>query len=272
MGEAGGSITKDSRWSLQGMTALVTGGTEGIGHAIVEELAGLGARVYTCSRTETELNECLFEWKVKGFQVTGSVCDVTSQDQRKKLITTVSSEFSGKLSILVNNVGSMTPKPISEHIAEDVSFLTSTNFESAYYISLLAHPLLKASEAGSIVFLSSIAGTIPVRPAPVYGPAKGAMNQLGRHLACEWAIDNIRVNIIAPWLIRTPLSEQAFHDEKTMETIISRTPMGRAGEPKEVSSIVAFLCLPAASYITGQIIYVDGGMTLNGFFFPIQKP
>ncbi|XVE59317.1 hypothetical protein DITRI_Ditri05aG0036200 [Diplodiscus trichospermus] len=271
MGEAGGS-NKDNRWSLQGMTALVTGGTKGIGHAIVEELAGLGASIYTCSRTETELNKCLLEWKAKGFQVTGSVCDVTSQDQRKRLITTVSSEFNGKLNILVNNVGTNVPKLVSEHTAADVSFLMSTNFESAYYMSLLAHPLLKASEAGSIVFLSSIAGTIPVRFTPVYGPAKGAMNQLGRHLACEWAIDNIRVNTIAPWVIRTPLSEahvkKISHDQKILETMISRTPMGRIGEPKEVSSMVAFLCLPAASYITGQVIYVDGGTTLNGFFFP----
>ncbi|XVE59314.1 hypothetical protein DITRI_Ditri05aG0036000 [Diplodiscus trichospermus] len=240
-------------------------------HAIVEELLGLGPRIYTCSRNETELNKCLLEWKAKGFQVTGSVCDVSCQDQREKLITTISSEFNGILNILVNNVGSMTPKLVSEHTAADVSFLMSTNFESAYYMSLLAHPLLKASGAGSIVFLSAVASTTPVRPAPVYGAAKGAMNQLGRHLACEWAIDNIRVNIIAPWLIRTPLTGHTFQEDKTLETIISRTPMGRAGEPKEVSSIVAFLCLPAASYITGQIIYVDGGTTLNGFFFPTQK-
>ncbi|XWS27270.1 hypothetical protein CRYUN_Cryun26dG0100500 [Craigia yunnanensis] len=82
-----------------------------------------------------------------------------------------------------------------------------------------------------------------------------AMNQLAKHLACEWAGDNIRV----------------FHDEQGMEVIVTRTPMGRTGEPKEVSSMVAFLCLPAASYITGQIIYVDGGMTLNGLFFLTNK-
>ncbi|XVF46583.1 hypothetical protein PTKIN_Ptkin03bG0038900 [Pterospermum kingtungense] len=172
MGETGTS-SKDNRWSLQGMTALVTGGTKGIGHAIVEELAGLGARVHTCSRTEIELNKCLLEWKEKGFQVTGSVCDVSSQSQREKLLNTVSFEFSGKLDILINNVGTNVMKMVSKYTVEEVSFLMSTNFDSAYNVSLLAHPLLKASGAGSIVFISSIAGIMPVRSTSIYGATKG---------------------------------------------------------------------------------------------------
>ncbi|XWS27271.1 hypothetical protein CRYUN_Cryun26dG0100600 [Craigia yunnanensis] len=127
MAEAGGS-SKDNRWSLQGMTALVTGVTKGIGHVVVEELAGLGASVHTCSRTETELNKCLLEWKAKGFQVTSSVCDVSSQAQREKLLNTVSSEFNGKLNILINNVGTYVAKLVSEYTVEEVSFLMSTNF------------------------------------------------------------------------------------------------------------------------------------------------
>ncbi|XVF46585.1 hypothetical protein PTKIN_Ptkin03bG0039100 [Pterospermum kingtungense] len=276
MGETGSS-SKDNRWSLQGMTALVTSGTKGIGHAIVEELAGLGARVHTCSRTETELNKCLLEWKEKGFQVTGSVCDVSSQPQREMLLNTVSSDFSGKLNILINNVGTNVAKLVSEYTAEEVSFLMSTNFESGYNLSLLAHPLLKASGAGSIVFLSSIAGIAPVRHASIYGATKiffisVAMEQLAKLLACEWAGDNIRVNTVAPAVIRTPLVERNLPDERAREPFITRTPMGRIGEPKEVSAMVAFLCLPAASYTTGQVIFVDGGLTLNAFCFPTSIP
>ncbi|XWS74089.1 hypothetical protein CRYUN_Cryun02cG0185600 [Craigia yunnanensis] len=114
----------------------------------------------------------------------------------------------------INNVGTYIAKLVSEYTMEEVSFLTSKNFESAYNVSILAHPLLKASEAGSIVFLSSIAGLTPVRTGSIYGATKGAMNQLAKHLACEWAGDNTRVNTVATWIIRTPLSEPVFHDEK----------------------------------------------------------
>ncbi|CDY41738.1 BnaA09g15660D [Brassica napus] len=95
------------RWSLRGKTALVTGGTKGIGHGIVEELAGFGAIIHTCARDEAHLNECLSDWKKKGFQVTGSVCDASSWTEREKLMQTVSTLFDAKLSILINNVGAI---------------------------------------------------------------------------------------------------------------------------------------------------------------------
>ncbi|KAE8686321.1 Tropinone reductase [Hibiscus syriacus] len=158
---------------------------------------------------------------------------------------------------------------VSGYTAEDVAILTSTYFESAYNISVLAHPLLKASSAGSIVFISSITSTMPTYFAPIYGANKGAMNQLTRCLACEWAGDNIRVNTVAPAVLKTPLAQPFFEGhEEQIETTISRTPIGRLGERDEVSAMVAFLCLPAASYITGQLINVDGGMTTNGIYFP----
>ncbi|GMG98284.1 hypothetical protein Nepgr_000124 [Nepenthes gracilis] len=255
----------DSRWSLHGMTAVVTGGTKGIGHAIVCELARLGAIVHTCSRNEAELNACLMDWKTKGFQVSGSVTDVSSRAQREKLIETVSSLFHGKLNILVNNVGISVLKPTVENTAEDFSTIMGTIFESSYHLTQLAYPLLKASGVGSIIFISSIAGVTGINVGSIYASTKGALNQLTRYLACEWAKDNIRANAVLPGFIETPLAKYVLSRKECLEAINSMTPVGRPGLPEEISSVVAFLCMPASSYLTGQNIVVDGGLTINCF-------
>ncbi|CAL2242832.1 unnamed protein product [Prunus armeniaca] len=201
------SSLPNSRWSLKGMTALVTGGTRGIGYAVVEELAGFGAAVHTCSRNEAELHKCLKEWEGKGFLVTGSVCDASSKTEREKLVQQVASSFNGKLNILVNNVGTNIRKPTTEYTSEEYSILMATNLESTYHLSQLAHPLLRASGAGSIVFISSVAGLVGIGSGTIYAASKAAINQLTKNLACEWAKDNIRSNSVCPWYTRTSLVE-----------------------------------------------------------------
>lgn len=264
-----GSSWKPGRWALDGMTALVTGGTRGIGHAVVEELASLGAAVYTCSRKESELNHCLEKWGRLGFPVSGSVCDLSVREQRMDLIREVSRTFEGKLNILINNAGTNIRKPTVDYSEEEYSSIMKTNFDSAFHLCQLAHPLLVSSKMGSIVFISSVAGVVAISSGSIYAATKAAMNQLTKNLACEWAKDNIRVNSVSPWYIRTSLVDHLLVKKNFVESVLSRTPANRIGEPEEVSSLVAFLCMPCASYITGQIISVDGGMTVNGFYpFP----
>ncbi|KAF7825630.1 tropinone reductase-like protein [Senna tora] len=256
---------KDKRWSLSGMTALVTGGTKGIGHAIVEELAEFGAIVHICSRNQADIDKCLKEWESKGFSVTGSVCDIKFRDQRENLMETVASICNGKLNILINNAAINILKETKDFTAEDISTIMGTNFESTYHLSQLAYPLLKASGYGNIVNISSIAVANALPLTAVYAASKGAVNQVTKNLAFEWAKDNIRVNVVAPGVVMTPLLESYMNapgGENPGNDILSKTPLGRIGEPKEISAIVAFLCLPVASYITGQIIYVDGGFTV----------
>ncbi|XP_058097960.1 tropinone reductase homolog At5g06060-like isoform X2 [Magnolia sinica] len=261
-----GEEAKKKEWSLKGMTALVTGGTKGIGHAIVEELAQFGASVHTCGRNKTELDQCLREWKESGFNVTGSVCDVSVRVAREKLMEEVSSLFRGTLNIFVSNAGINIGERTLEVTVEEFSNLMATNFESAYHLSQLAHPLLKASGQGSIVFISSVASLVAVVAGIIYSATKGALNQLTKNLACEWAKDNIRTNSVAPYLTKTAMLDPFLANKEMTEEVISKAPLGRIAEPREVSSLVAFLCMPVASYITGQVIATDGGYTINGFY------
>ncbi|KAJ0027439.1 hypothetical protein Pint_35365 [Pistacia integerrima] len=257
-------VCGDQRWSLKGMTALVTGGTRGIGYAIVEELANFGAIVHTCSRNQKDIDERIQEWESKGFKVSGSVCDLTSKAEREKLIETVSSAFDGKLNILVNNAAVVVMKGITEHTSEDYSRVMNTNFESPYHLCQLAYALLKASENGSIVFISSVAATVALPQLSAYAASKGAINQVTKNLACEWAKDNIRTNTVSPWATRTKPIDPNHAASEAYKRIIAHTPMARLAEPNDISSLVSFLCMPAASYITGQVIVVDGGYTAGG--------
>ncbi|RCV39349.1 hypothetical protein SETIT_8G216500v2 [Setaria italica] len=258
---AGGS--REERWTLAGATALVTGGSKGIGHAIVEELAGFGARVHTCARNAAELEECRRRWAEDGLVVTVSVCDVSVRTDRERLMDTVKATFGGKLDILVNNAGQCTFKNATECTSDDYARLMATNLESCYHLSQLAHPLLLASgSGGSVVHISSVAGFIGLPALTIYSMTKGAMNQLTRSLATEWARDGIRVNCVAPGGIKTDISRDETIDPELVKKEMALLPMGRIGEPEEVASMVAFLCMPAASYMSGQVICVDGGRTI----------
>ncbi|KAL0923881.1 hypothetical protein M5K25_004666 [Dendrobium thyrsiflorum] len=172
------------RWFLQGTTASVTCGTKGIDQAIVEELARLGATVHTCVRNESELNECLKKWKILKLNLSGSVCDISSRSKREKLMDTVSSLFQGKLDILINNAGKGLFKGALNSIEEDYSTITATNLESGFHLSQIAHPLLKASGGGSIVFIYSIARIVAFPASTIYSATKVDVNSLSKSCNC----------------------------------------------------------------------------------------
>jgi Tropinone reductase 1 len=245
------------RWSLAGKTALVTGATAGIGLAIVRELLRFGAHVIGVARDRERLSQ----WEREHENVRGVAGDVTRAEDRAAMFEGIE-----RLDILINNAGTNVRKKAVDFTDEEIARIRETNMDSVFAICRLAHPLLRASGDASVINVTSVAAFRHLGTGVPYAMTKAAIAHMTRGLAAEWAKDGIRVNAVAPWYIRTPLAEPVLNDPPRLEKILSTTPLGRIGEPEEVASITAFLCMPAASYITGQCIAVDGGFSVAGVF------
>jgi NAD(P)-dependent dehydrogenase (short-subunit alcohol dehydrogenase family) len=250
-------------WNLKGKKALVTGGTKGLGLAIVEEFLSLGAEVFFVARNQSEVDNLINNFQSRGAAADGMAADVSQSDARRKILDTINARWD-RLDILVNNVGTNVRKRFIEYSEEEYRRLFDINLFSLTEMCRLAHPLLAKGENASVINMASVAGWFDIQSGPPYGMTKAAIIQLTRHLAAEWAQYNIRVNSVSPWYIATPLTVPVFANPSRLEKIIERTPMARVGQPFEVASAVAYLAMDHASYITGQDIKVDGGMSIKG--------
>lgn len=246
-------------WTLEGKKALVTGGTKGIGLAVAQEFLDLGAEVIVVARNTKPIENKL-RGSARLFRMDG---DVTDAAFRSLVLDKVKQTW-GKLDILVNNVGTNIRKKFTEYPEAEIRQLFETNLFSLTGLTQNAFELLKNSGHGSVINIASVAGFLDVQSGPPYGMTKAAIQQLTRHLAVEWAPHHIRVNTVSPWYIQTPLTEPVLTNPERLEKILARTPMARVGQPHEVAGIVAFLAMDQASYITGQNISVDGGMSAKG--------
>lgn len=248
-----------SLWSLSGQRALVTGGTKGIGEAIVRQFLDLGASVFIVARDNSLLQQQLTEYRQQGHTVAGLAADVSQPGVAAQIIEAVTAQWDS-LDILVNNAGTNVRKATADYSPAEYDHVLNTNLRSAYELTQAAYPLLKASANGKVVMVSSVSGLTHTSSGSLYGMTKAAMLQLTRNLAVEWAPDGIRVNAVAPWYIKTPLATPVLTNPEKLAAILKRTPMNRVGEPEEVASVVSFLCMPASGYVTGQTISADGGL------------
>ena len=255
-----------NRWRLDGQVALVTGASVGIGRAIAAELLGLGADVMIVARDQDQLDATRdeLEDQFPDAEVRGFAADVSDPEQRREIFDWVEDLGTG-LHLLVNNAGTNDSKPTMDYADAEWRDIFETNLFSAFELSRFAFPLLSEHASSSIVNVGSVSGLTHVRTGSPYGMSKAALHQLTKNLACEWAEDGVRVNAVAPWYIRTRRTSGKLADPDYLDEVLDRTPMGRIGEPEEVAAAVAFLCLPAASYVTGETIAVDGGFLRYGF-------
>jgi Tropinone reductase 1 len=252
-----------SAWQLGGRNALVTGGTRGIGRAIVEEFLALGAAVQFVARAQADVDAQVDELAGRApGRVSGVAADVTTAEGRARIID--HARRHGPLHVLIHNAGGNVRKGLTAYDDATIEQLITLNLTAPILLSRELHPLLSSARGASVVHVGSIGGLLALPTGVPYAVAKAGLTQAARTLALEWAKDGIRVNTVAPWYTRTPLVESVLGRPDVLAAILARTPMGRVAEPHEVATAVAFLAMPAASYITGQCLAVDGGMSVQG--------
>ncbi len=245
-------------FDLTGRVALVTGGSRGIGKGIARGLAEAGASIALASRDAESLASAAKELAPIGPRVETFPTDVARVDEIERMVTGTLEAF-GRLDILVNNAGTNRRGPSVDVSEEDWDLIQTVNLKSVFFACRAAAPAMIRQGGGKIVNIASLTSQVGIRGTAAYGASKGGVLQLTRSLAVEWAEQNIQVNAIGPGFIETDLTEPMFADPQRGPWIQSRIPMGRRGYPADLAGVAVFLGSAASDYLTGQVVYVDGG-------------
>jgi gluconate 5-dehydrogenase len=248
-------------FDLTGKVGIVTGGSGGIGRVLAIGLAKHGADVVVTSRTLAKLEPVAAEIQALGRKAKAIPCDVTSDRSVKDMVDRAVKEFS-HIDVLVNAAGINIRNSAEDIPVEDWQKVMDFNARGTFICCQAVGRVMIKQMSGKIVNLSSVRGRYGAPSGAIaYSPSKGAVDTLTRTLACEWAKYNILVNAVAPTLIETDLTRQALANPEFARTMKARIPLGRWGFPEDVIGPTVFLASKASDFVTGQIIYVDGGTT-----------
>ena len=249
-------------FNLSGKVAIVTGAGRGLGYDIALALAKYGADVVVCSRTVSELEKVAGAVEAMGRRVMIHPLDLNNIQEIQPMVDRAVEVF-GHIDILVNNAGINRPQPAVEVTEENWDQVMNTNLKGLFFCAQAVGRVMIHQKKGKIINISSDAGTVGLPGRAVYCASKGGVNLITKVLAIEWAAHKIHVNAIAPAFIETPLTKPMLKEPDFRDYVIGNTPLGRVGEPRDVSGAVVFLASRASDYMTGHVMLIDGGWTAH---------
>jgi NAD(P)-dependent dehydrogenase (short-subunit alcohol dehydrogenase family) len=250
-------------FDLSGQTALVTGGSRGLGREMAEGLAEAGASLMLLARREQWLTPTIDEFRARGFKCEGAICDVSSPEQVQSAVNRTL-EVYGRIDVLVNNAGVTWGAPAEDMPIDKWKMVIDTNLTGAFLFCQRVGREMLSQKGGNIINVASIAGLVGATEDSQhlcgYVAAKGGLISLTRELAAKWATRGVRVNAIAPGFFPSRMTEKLL--ETSLAQIEAAVPMGRIGREGELKGVAVLLASAASGYITGQTIVVDGGITI----------
>jgi dehydrogenase/reductase SDR family protein 4 len=250
-------------FDLSGQVAVITGSSRGIGRSIAESMTRAGAKVVISSRKSEACEKVVTSIQGAGGEAISVPCNVSDPAQLQNLVDRTIEAW-GRLDILVCNAAVNPYFGPMDTMPEDAyDRIMNCNVKSNFLLTRMAAPLMASGGGGNIILISSIGGNQGSNTLAIYGISKAADSSLTKSLAIEWGSRGIRANCIAPGLIKTDMSRALWENEKLLKNVEEGTPVHRIGQPEDIGGVAVFLASKAASYITGQTIVVDGGITIK---------